>query len=91
MDFSDDALFDLYIFESTGKGEIKPDNGFSNGKKWMDVAIAQWKEDLWVTLHPIDLYDDPDLPHWWIDKIFGYESTPDGFLRNPEMRDTKPE
>ena len=71
MDFSEDALFDLYVYESTGQGVVKPDNGYANGKKWMDVAVAQWKEDLWRTLWPWELYDDPDLPDWWLDKVLG--------------------
>jgi hypothetical protein len=86
MDFSDDALYDLYIYESTGKGRVLANNGFANGKKWMDVAVAQWREDMWTILHPTELYDDPNLPHWWLDKVFGYQSSPDGFLRNPDRR-----
>ncbi len=73
MDFTEDALFDLYVYESTGQGVVKPDNGYANGKKWMDVAVAQWKEDLWRTLWPWELYEDPDLPDWWLDKVLGLD------------------
>ncbi len=71
MDFTDEALYDLYIYESTGKGFVCSCNGYANGKKWMDVAVAQWREDLWVTIFPWELYADPDLPDWWLDKVLG--------------------
>jgi hypothetical protein len=74
LDFSDDALFDLYTYESTGRGQVKPDNGFANGKKWMDVAVAQWREDFGNTLWVFELYEDPDLPDWWLDKVLGTKS-----------------
>jgi hypothetical protein len=75
MDFSDDALFDLYIYESTGQGVVRPDNGFANGKKWMDVAVAQWREDLWRTLIPFELYGDTTFPHWWLDRVLGFKGS----------------
>ena len=73
LNFDDTALLELYEFESMGKGSISPDNGFAVGKKWMDVAVAQWREDMWRTLWPWELYEDPDLlvPDWWLDKVLG--------------------
>ncbi len=71
MDFTEEALYDLYIYESTGQGKVRSDNGYANGKKWMDVAVAQWREDLWRTLMPWELYLDPNLPDWWLDKVLG--------------------
>jgi hypothetical protein len=70
LDFSDDALYEMYDNESCGIGTISPDNGFYHGKKWMNVTIAMWREDMCITLWPHELYDDPDLPHWWLDKMF---------------------
>ncbi len=29
MDFSEDALVDIFLFETTGKGTVKPDNGYA--------------------------------------------------------------
>ncbi len=71
LDLSEDALYELYLFESTGQGSIKPNNGYAVGKKLMDVAVAMWKEDMYRTLMPYELYDDPDLPDWWLDKVLG--------------------
>lgn len=70
LDFSDDSLFDLYLFESQGKGTIKPDNGYAHGKKWLNVNIAMWKEDIVRgNLFKSELYEDPNLPHWWLDMV----------------------
>jgi hypothetical protein len=69
LDFSDDMLWELYQYESNGVGKVSPQNGYGQGKKWMDVAVAQWREDLWRTLFPWELYEDPNLPDWWLDKV----------------------
>jgi len=29
-----------------------------------------WKEDLDKTLWLHELYEDPNLPDWWLDKVF---------------------
>ena len=70
LDFSEDALYDMYFHESQGLGHPKPDNGFHHGKKWLSVAVAQWLEDLWVTVFPWELYEDENLPDWWLDRQF---------------------
>ena len=69
LDWSDNALYDLYIFESTGKGRIKPNNGYAYGKHTIDITISMWKEDLDKTLWLHELYEDPNLPDWWLDKV----------------------
>ena len=44
-DFSKKAALEMFIFESTGKGNIAMDvfkgtvNGYAIGKKWLDVEI----------------------------------------------------
>ena len=46
-DFTDDAAMAMYLHESTGSP--LPDartNGFALGKKWMDVTVKMWKEDI---------------------------------------------
>lgn len=68
LDFSEKSLLDLYNLESRGIGSVEPNNGYAHGKKWMDVQITMWKEDLFRTIWPQDLYDE--FPHWWLDKIF---------------------
>jgi hypothetical protein len=59
------------VYESTGKGAVSPDNGYAHGKKMADVNVAQWREDMYTTLQPWELYEDPDLPHWWLNKVLG--------------------
>ena len=69
LDFSDDMLYELYESESFG-GQCSPLNGYYTGKKWMSVTIAMWKEDLALgSLFPLELYRDPELPHWWLDRV----------------------
>jgi hypothetical protein len=69
-DFSDDSLVELYNNESYGM-PIDPKNGFALGKKWLNVNVAMWKEDIDLGLFRIqELYEDPKYPHWWLDQIF---------------------
>lgn len=71
LDFSEDMLYELYENESYGGVQCSPKNGYYHGKKWMDVTLAMWREDirlgnLWV----FELYRDHTFPHWWLDKVF---------------------
>jgi hypothetical protein len=70
LDWSEDALLELYFYESTGKGNLKPDNGYAHGKKMMNITISMWKEDLDKYISLEELYEDSNFPHWWLDKIF---------------------
>lgn len=73
-DFSENAAYEMYVFESQGRGRPKPDNGFAIGKKWLDVTVAMWLEDLKAVpplLHALELYSDPALPNWWLNKVMG--------------------
>lgn len=47
-DFSDRAALDMYKNETFGTPLPKTEslNGFFVGKKWMDVTVSQWKEDI---------------------------------------------
>jgi hypothetical protein len=74
LDFSDDMLFEMYLHESRGEGSISSKNGFYQGKKWMNVTIAMWHEDLGRTLFRCELYEEPEYPHWWLDKVLGDKS-----------------
>lgn len=63
-------MLDLYNHESYGT-QLKQDNGFASGKKWMTVAVDMWKEDIALgNLWLFELYEDPDLPDWWLDSVF---------------------
>ena len=71
LDFSDDALLELYNNESYG-GPISQTNGFMHGKKWLNLNVTMWKEDITRgNLFVNELYEDPKFPHWWLDRIFG--------------------
>jgi hypothetical protein len=68
-DFSDQALVDLFNSESYGS-PISRDNGFLLGKKWLNVTVAMWKEDIAQgLLFKHELYQDPKFPEWWLDSI----------------------
>lgn len=74
LDWSDQALVDAFNSDSYGmpsKEELlKNRNGFYIGKQWMGVSVSMWKEDLEKGhLSRIELYEDPNLPHWWLDVV----------------------
>ena len=74
LDFSDDMLYEHYEHESRGLGVCSPRNGFFYGKKYMDVAVASWREDIRLgTLLLFELYQDNTFPLWWLDKVFSKE------------------
>lgn len=67
-DFSDKAALEMYLFESTGKGQISPENGFAAGKHWMDARIKEWRRDIAKRYtFKYELYDS--YPKWFLDKI----------------------
>lgn len=73
LDFSDDMLYELYLNESKGIGSISRTNGFAHGKKILSITVEMWKEDLWITLFPWELFEDPQLPDWWIISVFSID------------------
>jgi hypothetical protein len=81
LDFSDDALLEMFNSESYGT-KVNPKNGYLVGKQWLNVTVASWKEDIEMgTLFVKELYDDGNFPEWWLDGIFrGYP----GFGRHRE-------
>jgi hypothetical protein len=69
-DFGDQSLIDMYNQESYGT-DVSPLNGYYWGKKWMNITIKSWKEDIKLgILLETELYNDPTFPHWWLDKVF---------------------
>ena len=67
LDFSEAAELSLFNHESYGT-TLSPDNGFAVGKRYLNLQVTSWREDLrrgWLTKH--ELYEDPNLPHWWLD------------------------
>jgi hypothetical protein len=70
LDFSEDMLYEQYLNESVG-GECSRNNGYHYGKKYMDVTIKMWREDISLgNLFLFELYDDPTFPDWWLDRVF---------------------
>lgn len=62
-------IVELFNNESFGE-PISEKNGYYLGKKWMDVQIKMWKEDLQIgIISRYELYQDEKFPHWWLDKI----------------------
>lgn len=69
-DFSDEALIELYNVESYG-GKVSDTNGYALGKKWLNVHVSMWREDIESgILFKSELYSDNKFPHWWLDSIF---------------------
>jgi hypothetical protein len=67
--FSENEIIELFNHESFGT-PCNKSNGFLIGKKWMDVHIKMWNEDIQKGyLRKIELYNDEKFPNWWLDKI----------------------
>lgn len=70
LDYSEDSLVDMFRYESHGYKNCKPNNGYLVGKKWLNVFVDMWKEDITAGILFVDeLYDDPFIPDWWLDNI----------------------
>ncbi len=81
-DFSKEAMQEMFEFESFGKGNIeingfnttgKKPNGYAVGKKWLNVNVSMWMEEInrygWLTVLS-RLYADEAFPKWWLDEVF---------------------
>ncbi|RWZ87216.1 MAG: hypothetical protein EO766_11855 [Hydrotalea sp. AMD] len=67
-DFSEEMMVELFYSESYGE-EVSPNNGFYVGKRYLNLNVAMWKEDIQKgLLFKHELYED-HYPHWWLDKI----------------------
>jgi hypothetical protein len=69
LDFSDQALLNLYNHESHG-ASLSVRNGFAVGKQYLNVQVTMWREDIrrgWIFKH--ELYADESFPHWWLDSV----------------------
>ena len=71
LDFSEEAEVSLFNHESYGTS-LSPNNGFAVGKRYLNLNVTMWREDIrrgWLFKH--ELYEDPELPHWWLDSVLG--------------------
>lgn len=69
LDFSDEALVNLYNTESYG-GVLTPKNGFAVGKQYLNLQVTMWREDIrrgWISKQ--ELYKDENYPEWWLDSV----------------------
>ena len=71
LDYSEESLLEMFHSETHGD-PVRQNNGYYHGKKWLNVTVKMWKEDLngLGTLFKHELYEDPNYPHWWLDSIF---------------------
>lgn len=68
-DFSDSSIIELFNNESYGS-PVSDKNGFYVGKKWLNVTIKMWKEDIECgMLYKWELYEDGKFPEWWLDSV----------------------
>ena len=69
LNFDDDMMVELYYSESYGD-EVSDKNGYYIGKRYLNLTVTMWKEDIQKgLLRKQELYDDV-FPHWWLDKVF---------------------
>lgn len=79
LDFSDDALYKMYEYESKGIGncgklDIFNDsklNGYAYGKRIMDITISMWKESLNGPhgFYYLNEIKNDSFPRWFLDKV----------------------
>lgn len=88
LDFSDEALVELYNHESYG-GSISSNNGYAVGKKFLNLQVTMWREDLIAgNLCKEELYEDPNLPHEWLDRVLKtlwYDQTYQGVIDQTKL------
>lgn len=74
-DFSEQSLMDMYISESLGSIRLEMTknsegkyNGYFVGKKWLDVMLATWAEDIRDGIlfksEILEEYDDPIITNF---------------------------
>ena len=69
-DLSESAAMAMYLHESTGAP--MPDasvNGYALGKKWMDVTVAGWKEEIPQCGLLVSELQADGIPDWFLAKV----------------------
>lgn len=88
LDYSDEAMVELYNVETFG-GNCSNNNGFSVGKKWLNVQVQMWRDDIRDGyLFISELYSVEKYPSWWLDRIL--KDSEDNFQVWKDIRDGKP-
>lgn len=68
--FNFESLSHLFLDERGNRKDPCIQNGYWLGKKWLNVTINMWKEDLskgYLFKH--ELYQDSKFPTWWLDSV----------------------
>lgn len=67
--FDDEMIVEMFNSDSFGT-PVSSNNGFALGKKWMDVTIAMWIEDIERgLLQKIEIYEDYKYPRDWTEGV----------------------
>lgn len=71
-DYSEDSMMEMFKYESMGIGYPDHLNGYYVGKRWLNVYVDMWKEDIRDgLLYKFELYESGRYPEWWLDSILG--------------------
>jgi hypothetical protein len=66
-------VLECFLYDSRGEEPKGEQNGYLLGKRWMDVTISMWREDMvrGMGVFKWELYSDPFFKdhHWWLDKV----------------------
>ncbi len=68
-DFGEEAAMDMYQHENgiPLPSRVKS-NGFQIGKRWMNVTVAMWKEDIAKGLLRVEELEN-EFPEWFLKNI----------------------
>ena len=78
-DFSNEAAIAMYAHETHGNNLERTDkiNGFELGKKWMDVTLAMWREDIPQGLLTVKELLDDGYQEWFLKRTGIFFLKPD--------------
>ncbi len=69
--YNEESMLELFISESYKGVKCKNNNGYYIGKRYLNVFVTMWINDIKNgVLFKEELYQDSNLPNWWLDKIF---------------------
>ncbi len=70
LNYDEESLVELFVHESHGGTQPRDDNGYYVGKRWLNVFVAMWKEDIEQGyLYKFELYESGHWPEWWLESI----------------------
>ena len=69
LDDSEAAARAMFEHESTGAPAPPESNAFLAGKKWMDVTVKMWREDIPRGLLSRSELTADGYPDWFLDRV----------------------